>query len=193
MVGVVVYPAWGLFCAWVEPGSAIDWPGRLAVAAMFAVLAASSWIRPMGAREAEERLALACTVLTAHYYQLLWLNHASTFYLAGVFVTLAALDASFTRLGLLASNIANAATPGYKARDIDFGAALKARLNGASESQAEAGATLYRVPVMPSLDGNTVEMATEQTAFAENAVGYSATLEFIKGRVGEVTRALKGD
>jgi flagellar basal-body rod protein FlgB len=46
---------------------------------------------------------------------------------------------------------------------------------------------------MPSLDGNTVEMATEQTAFAENAVGYSATLEFIKGRVGEVTRALKGD
>ncbi|NKJ40733.1 MULTISPECIES: flagellar basal body rod protein FlgB [unclassified Novosphingobium] len=105
----------------------------------------------------------------------------------------AALELRATRLGLLASNIANAATPGYKARDIDFGAALKARLAGASQGQAEAGATLYRVPVMPSLDGNTVELATEQTAFAENAVGYSATLEFIKGRVGEVTRALKGD
>lgn len=105
----------------------------------------------------------------------------------------AALELRASRLGLLASNIANAATPGYKARDIDFGAALKARLAGASQAQAEAGATLYRVPVMPSLDGNTVEMATEQTAFAENAVGYSATLQFIKGQVDEVNRALRGD
>jgi flagellar basal-body rod protein FlgB len=43
------------------------------------------------------------------------------------------------------------------------------------------------------MDGNTVEMMTEQTAFAENAVGYSATLQFIKGRVETITRALKGD
>jgi flagellar basal-body rod protein FlgB len=46
---------------------------------------------------------------------------------------------------------------------------------------------------MPSLDGNTVEMATEQTAFSENAVGYSATLSFITARVDTITRALKGD
>ena len=46
---------------------------------------------------------------------------------------------------------------------------------------------------MPSLDGNTVEMATEQTAFAENAVGYSATLNFLKGRVETITRAIKGE
>ena len=46
---------------------------------------------------------------------------------------------------------------------------------------------------MHSLDGNTVEMATEQTAFAENAVGYTATLSFIRGQVETVTRALKGD
>ena len=46
---------------------------------------------------------------------------------------------------------------------------------------------------MPSLDGNTVEMATEQTAFAENAVGYSATLSFIRGRVETLTRAIKGE
>lgn len=105
----------------------------------------------------------------------------------------AALELRATRLGLLASNIANAATPGYKARDIDFGSALKARLSGASQQQAETGATLYRVPVMPSLDGNTVELATEQTAFAENAVSYSATLSFIKGQVEEVTRAIKGE
>lgn len=97
------------------------------------------------------------------------------------------------RMGLLTSNIANAATPGYKARDIDFAAALKASANGASDGEAVAGATRYRVPTMPSLDGNTVEMMTEQTAFAENAVGYAATLQFIRGRVETLTRALKGE
>ena len=105
----------------------------------------------------------------------------------------AALDLRSQRMGLLSSNIANAATPGYKARDIDFAAALKASTHGASTGQAIAGATRYRAPVMPALDGNTVEMATEQTAFAENAVGYSATLSFIKDRIGTVTRALKGE
>lgn len=97
------------------------------------------------------------------------------------------------RMGLLTSNIANAATPGYKARDIDFSSALKAAEGGADTGQAVSGAIRYRVPTMPSMDGNTVEMMTEQTAFAENAVGYSATLQFIRGRVDTITRALKGD
>ncbi len=105
----------------------------------------------------------------------------------------AALELRSERLGLITSNIANAGTPGYKARDIDFAAALKARSEGLGKDQSVAQATRYRVPVMPSLDGNTVEMATEQTAFAENAVGYQATLSFIKGRVDTITRALKGD
>jgi flagellar basal-body rod protein FlgB len=105
----------------------------------------------------------------------------------------AALELRSQRMGLIASNIANAATPGYKARDIDFAAALKARTNGASPDQASANATQFRVPVMASLDGNTVEMSTEQLAFSENAVGYSATLSFIRGRVETITRALKGD
>lgn len=104
-----------------------------------------------------------------------------------------ALELRSQRMGLLASNIANAGTPGYKARDIDFASALKASMSGAGSDQAASAATLYRVPVMPSLDGNTVEMATEQTAFAENAVGYSATLSFIRGRVETLTRAMKGD
>ena len=104
-----------------------------------------------------------------------------------------ALELRSQRIGLIASNIANAATPGYKARDIDFGAALKASEGGATTDQAMAKAARYRVPTMPSLDGNTVEMMTEQTAFSENAVGYAATLQFIKGRVEEVTRALKGE
>ena len=105
----------------------------------------------------------------------------------------AALELRSQRMGLITGNIANAATPGYKARDLDFSAALKARLGGMDAGQAIAGATRVRVPVMPSMDGNTVEMATEQTAFAENAVGYQATLGFLRGRIDTVTRALKGD
>lgn len=105
----------------------------------------------------------------------------------------AALQIRAERLGVLGSNIANAATPGYKARDIDFASALAAKLGGAETEQATASATLYRIPVMSSLDGNTVEMATEQTAFAENAVAYTATLSFLQGRVERITRAIKGE
>ncbi|HOB13867.1 MAG TPA: flagellar basal body rod protein FlgB [Novosphingobium sp.] len=104
-----------------------------------------------------------------------------------------ALQLRSQRLGLITSNIANAGTPGYKARDIDFAAALQASQQGSSADAAASAATRYRVPVMPSLDGNTVEMATEQVAFAETATGYQATLGFIRGRVETVTRALKGE
>jgi flagellar basal-body rod protein FlgB len=105
----------------------------------------------------------------------------------------AALEVRSQRMGLLSSNIANAATPGYKARDIDFKTALDARLNGAGSGAATAKAELYRVPLMPSMDGNTVELATEQVAFSENAVGYATTLSFIQSRVETLTRAIKGE
>lgn len=105
----------------------------------------------------------------------------------------AALELRSRRMGMITSNIANAATPGYKARDLDFGAALDAKLAGAQSDEALERSTRYRVPVMPSLDGNTVEMATEQTAFAENALAYSTTLEFLNGRVNTIKRALKGE
>jgi len=104
-----------------------------------------------------------------------------------------ALQLRSQRMALITSNIANAGTPGYKARDLDFGAALKARSEGLPPGAAAASATRYRVPVMPSMDGNTVEMATEQTAFAENAVAYQATLGFLRGRIETLTRALKGE
>ena len=105
----------------------------------------------------------------------------------------AALEIRAQRLGMLGSNIANAATPGYKARDIDFAAALEARMGGADSEAAIGSATRYRVPVMSSLDGNTVEMATEQAEFAENAMAYTATLSFLNGRVEKLTRALRGE
>ncbi|WP_136163042.1 flagellar basal body rod protein FlgB [Sphingomonas flavalba] len=98
------------------------------------------------------------------------------------------------RLGLLASNIANASTPGFKAKDIDFAEALRAAERpGASLGTATASATKFRIPMQPSLDGNTVELNTEQTAFAENAVAYQTTLSFLTGRIGTITRALRGE
>jgi flagellar basal-body rod protein FlgB len=98
------------------------------------------------------------------------------------------------RLSLLASNIANASTPGYKARDIDFEAALKeATDKKESTNKAADDAMGYRIPLQPSLDGNTVELSTEQTLFAENAVKYRTTLSFLEGRINTLTRALKGE
>jgi flagellar basal-body rod protein FlgB len=105
----------------------------------------------------------------------------------------AALQIRSQRMNVLTSNIANAATPGYKARDIDFTAALDAKLGGASGERAVESAVRFRRPLMSSLDGNTVEMATEQAAFAENAVAYSATLGFLQGRVETITRAIRGE
>lgn len=105
-----------------------------------------------------------------------------------------ALQLRSQRLSLLASNIANASTPGYKARDIDFDAALAdATTKGQSVGQAVTGSMGYRIPIQPSLDGNTVELSTEQTLFAENAVQYRTTLSFLEGRINTITRALKGE
>lgn len=105
----------------------------------------------------------------------------------------AALELRSQRMGVLASNIANAATPGYKARDLDFGAALQAKLDGRGVAEASDAHLVYKTPTMPSLDGNTVELNREQIAFTENAVAYSATLSFVQGKVNTVTRALKGE
>ncbi|WP_267347686.1 flagellar basal body rod protein FlgB [Sphingomonas sp. GM_Shp_2] len=104
----------------------------------------------------------------------------------------AALEVRSQRMGLLASNIANASTPGFKARDLDFGAALKAVEAGNTGADL-SGAIGYRVPTQTSFDGNTVELNEEQTAFAENAVQYQSTLSFLNGRISTITRALKGE
>ena len=104
----------------------------------------------------------------------------------------AALEVRGQRMGVLASNIANASTPGFKARDIDFKAALAA-VEGGQQDQGIAKTMKYRIPLETSLDGNTVELAEEQTAFAENAVQYQTTLSFLNGRISTITRALKGE
>lgn len=103
----------------------------------------------------------------------------------------AALEVRSQRMGLLASNIANASTPNFKARDIDFKSALSAVETGGDDSFQKA--VQYRVPTQTSMDGNTVELNQEQTAFAENAVQYQTTLSFLNGRINQITRALKGE
>jgi flagellar basal-body rod protein FlgB len=100
-----------------------------------------------------------------------------------------ALQLRQQRMTMLASNIANAATPNYKARDFDFSSALELAQNG----EATDAAIRYRTPIQPSLDGNTVELATEQTAFAENALAYRSSLSFLQGRISTLSRALKGE
>lgn len=116
------------------------------------------------------------------------MSNASIFGIHGT-----ALALRSQRLAVLASNIANAGTPGYQARDIDFAAALRSVDRGASTARAGADALAYRMPISASLDGNTVELASEQTAFAENALHYRTSLAFVEGRVSTLKRALKGE
>ncbi|MBV9840469.1 MAG: flagellar basal body rod protein FlgB [Sphingomonadaceae bacterium] len=111
--------------------------------------------------------------------------------LFGVHAT--ALSLRSQRMAMLASNIANASTPNYKARDIDFDKAMQVAESGKSTDEAANAAVAYRVPLQSSLDGNTVELSTEQTQFAENAVAYRTTLAFLQGRIDTVMSALKGE
>jgi len=114
-----------------------------------------------------------------------------------------ALKLRGSRMAILASNIANAATPGYKARDLDFAGALQAsapptlsatRPRHLQPSAEAAEATLrWRVPVQPSLDGNSVELSTEQMQFAENALRYRSTLAMLNGRISSLMSALRID
>jgi len=98
------------------------------------------------------------------------------------------------RLDLIASNIANAATPGFKARDMDFRAALAEAQTSSPAGPLSPGAAIkYRLPVQTSLDGNTVELATEQAQFAETAMHYRASLSFLTGRIQTLMTALKGE
>ncbi|MFA5913532.1 MAG: flagellar basal body rod protein FlgB [Burkholderiales bacterium] len=116
-----------------------------------------------------------------------------------------ALNLRAFRQQVLASNIANADTPGYKARDIDFAKALRDATSGAAVSlrssdakhlgastREEPAAVLYRSAAQPSIDGNTVDMDGERNRFAENAVHYEANLAFINSQIKLMLAALQG-
>ena len=111
------------------------------------------------------------------------------------------------RTEVLASNLANADTPGYLARDVDFRKALAAaggtgesgqlpldaRTPGQIDTAAQTAQTLaYRVPTQPSMDGNTVDEQVEQAAFAANGVHYQASLAFITAQIRMLRTAITG-
>src|SRR6218665_196168 len=99
----------------------------------------------------------------------------------------AALVLRAQRQRTIASNIANADTPGYAARDFKFGDALR---GGASADRK--GASGYAVQTAPSLDNSTVDMDRERASFVDNAVRYEATLRFLHGRVKPMLGAIQG-
>ncbi len=120
-----------------------------------------------------------------------------------------ALNVQAQRQQLLASNIANADTPHYKARDIDFRAALSGALGRGgfgplalkttSTGHLPDGGSLpaegfigYRQELQSSVDGNTVNMDVERGAIAENAIHYEASLVFINRLVSGMRRAISG-
>ncbi len=117
------------------------------------------------------------------------------------------------RTELLARNLANADTPGFKAQDLDFRAALAAsagttaapgtlkatqagHIGAAGADGLAPGSTSafvkYRTPLAPSLDGNTVDAQLEQAAFADNAVRYQATLQFLSSKFRSLMTAITG-
>lgn len=114
------------------------------------------------------------------------------------------------RQELLASNIANADTPNYKARDIDFKSALDGAMAGrpafamsrtssrhlSSEgdgARAPAGVEVkYRAEYQSAVDGNTVNMDVERSAFAENAVQLDSALTFLRDELRTLQMAIQG-
>ncbi|MHB0924991.1 MAG: flagellar basal body rod protein FlgB [Gallionellaceae bacterium] len=120
-----------------------------------------------------------------------------------------ALSLRAARQELLASNIANADTPNYKARDIDFASALQNALAGTSAElpvvktspmhlEGKTGGSIlgapvmYRKPVQPSADGNTVDMDVERAQFADNALRYEASVRFVSEQMKATLTAIQG-
>jgi flagellar basal-body rod protein FlgB len=124
-----------------------------------------------------------------------------------------ALQLSAKRAEVLARNIANAETPNYKAQDLDFRLALDTALRGSQSPSGQSANLLTtqashlpgalsemsgpwrlqdRTDVLPSLDGNTVDIQREQAAFAQNAVRYQASLNFISSQMRGLMTAITG-
>jgi len=120
-----------------------------------------------------------------------------------------ALQLRARRADILAANLANADTPNYKARDIDFANALQ-RASGTEIAMTRTSANhldssggsgrvnlessmRFRVPSQPSLDGNTVDNDLEKGAFSENAVQYQATLHILSSRIRGLLTAIRGE
>jgi flagellar basal-body rod protein FlgB len=119
-----------------------------------------------------------------------------------------ALSVRGQRQQLLASNIANADTPNYKARDIDFSSVMNNALHkGGSQDGAVLTKTatahldpqnaasvpaLYRNSAQGNVDGNTVDMDVERNQFAENSLRYEASLTILNMQIRKMLSAIQG-
>ncbi|MEL0042564.1 MAG: flagellar basal body rod protein FlgB [Candidatus Puniceispirillum sp.] len=108
------------------------------------------------------------------------------------------------RNDVLASNIANAATPNFKARDLNFDAEISRHIGSGALSTTDdqhlptainpvRDRLQFRDPINPSMDGNTVELAVEQMEFSENVVRYQTTLSFLNRRISGLMSAIRGE
>lgn len=113
------------------------------------------------------------------------------------------------RAAVLANNIANADTPNYQARDLDFASVLEAQQTGgdrpfqAARTHArhldvegfidQAAGLRYRLPNQPSVDGNTVEVQAEQARYTQNAIDFQASFTFLNSKFKGLMTALRGD
>ncbi|GAB5501299.1 MAG: flagellar basal body rod protein FlgB [Pseudohongiellaceae bacterium] len=117
-----------------------------------------------------------------------------------------ALQVRNQRLQVISENIANASTPGFRARDIDFAAAMRDAgqaftLRATAQTHYSADvpgariddALVYRTPLNPSLDSNTVEIGVEQAKFGRAAMEYQASLQFFENKVSGLRKALRGE
>jgi flagellar basal-body rod protein FlgB len=114
-----------------------------------------------------------------------------------------ALGLRSKRMEVLARNIANADTPHFKAKDIDFRSVLKQTREDALQTtnnlhmplpmEESPGGEKYRIPFNAAFDGNTVELNVEQAKFGQIAADYQATLNILENRVSGIRRALRGD
>ena len=114
-----------------------------------------------------------------------------------------ALQTRSQRIELLAQNIANADTPHFKSRDLDFKKVMSGEMtqpmNHTNTMHYQAGdlpgsdGLVYRVPFNTSFDGNTVEMSVEQAKYGKASADYQATLSFLESRVSGIRKALRGE
>jgi len=124
-----------------------------------------------------------------------------------------ALEVRVQRAEVLANNLANADTPGFKARDIDFKAILggvqsgqqaggqlamsttngKHLPQGGSNGVAGSSELLYRVPSQPSIDGNTVDTQQELAEFTKNTMQYQASFQLLSGKFKSLNNAIRGE
>ncbi|WP_426417613.1 flagellar basal body rod protein FlgB [Aestuariirhabdus sp. LZHN29] len=122
----------------------------------------------------------------------------------------AALQFRAQRAEILANNLANADTPGFKARDVDFSTVMKQQVS-AVERQGQQGLERthsqhvsgfidetaqtqlqYRVPSQPSIDGNTVDTQREIAEFTQNKIAFDTSFTFLNAKFKGLSTAIRG-